>query len=87
MKGKNILIVEDIYDSGRTMLKLIEAMRSQGATSVKTCCLLHKKNVENLKFNYWCDFIGFYIPNKFILGYGMDYNEYCRDLRHICCIS
>ena len=37
--------------------------------------------------NYWCDFIGFFLPNKFLVGYGLDYNEYCREMKHICAIS
>ena len=48
---------------------------------------MHKKNTVNLKHDYWPDYIGFWCPQKFIIGYGMDYNEYFRDLEHISVIS
>jgi hypoxanthine-guanine phosphoribosyltransferase len=49
--------------------------------------LLHKKNPVNLQFNFYPDFIGFFIPLRFIIGYGLDNNEYNRDIKHLCTIS
>ena len=87
VRGKNILIVEDMYDTGHTMSIMLEVLKSKGANNVKTCVLMHKKNPENLQYNYFCDYIGFFIPIIFVIGYGMDYNDYVRDIRHICSIS
>ena len=86
-EGKNILIVEDIYDSGNAMKKMIEVSKNCGAKTVKACVLLHKRNPKNLQFNYYADYIGFFIPERFIVGYGLDYNEKMRDMRHVCVIN
>ena len=87
VKDKNILIVEDMYDTGHTMMTMINTLKEMKAKSVKTCVLMHKKNPDNLVYNYYCDYIAFFIPIIFVIGYGLDYNEYVRDMRHICSIS
>ena len=69
------------------MKEILNILKEYKACSSRVACLLHKRNVENMKYNYFCDYIGFNIPNRFVLGYGMDYNELFRDLRHICVIS
>lgn len=58
-----MLIVEDIYDTGSTMMKLIDSINSYGPNTVKTVILLHKRNSANLKYNYIGDYIGFWCPN------------------------
>ena len=85
--GRNILIVEDIYDTGNSMKHMVDKITGFGAKDVKVCVLLHKKNPENLKLNFFADYTGYFVPCKFVLGYGMDYNELCRDMRHVCIIS
>ena len=80
-------MIEDIYDTGLTMKKIIDTIQMKGAKSVKTCTLLHKKNMNNLEYNYYSDYIGFFCPMKFVVGYGMDYNEKMRDMEHLCVIS
>ena len=85
-KSKNILIIEDIYDTGDSMTKLLEVIQSFDPKSVKSAILLYKRNPDN-KYKYIPDYIGFWCPNLFVLGFGMDYNEYLRDLRHICISS
>ena len=87
IEGKHVLVIEDVYDSGQCMKKIIENIMSKKCKSLKTCVLIHKKNHKNLMYDYFCDYIGFYCPNKFIIGYGMDFNEYFRDMEHICAIS
>ena len=82
--GKNVLIVEDIYDTGNSMEALISTIKTFDPLTLKVAVLLHKRNVKNLKFNYISEYIGFWCPNKFVLGFGMDFNEYLRDMRHIC---
>ena len=66
---------------------MIKKCNDLGAASVETCVLLHKKNPKNKKFGYYCDYIGFFIPDHFIVGYGLDYNEQMRDLSNVCKIS
>ena len=86
-KNKNVLIVEDMYDSGNSMDTMIKVTLEHGALSVKSCVLLHKNNPKNLKFNYVPEYLGFFIPDRFVIGYGLDYNEMGRDMRHVCIIN
>jgi hypoxanthine phosphoribosyltransferase len=86
-KDRHVLVVEDIYDTGKSMAEILKTIKELGALSVKTCILLHKKNPSNLEINYWGDYLGFFIPRKFVIGYGMDYNEYFRDMQHLCSIA
>ena len=84
----HVLILEDIFDSGLTMKKIVDTLKTKGAKSVRSCVLLHKRNEVNLQYSsYFSDYIGFFIPNSFIVGYGLDYNNQMRDLEHICVIS
>ncbi|VDM20386.1 unnamed protein product [Hydatigera taeniaeformis] len=85
IKDKNILIVDDICDTGKTLVKLSEYLAEAGAKSVMTCCLLLKHT--DLNIGYRPDFLGFEIPDEFIVGYAIDYNECFRDLSHICSIN
>lgn len=79
--GKNILIVEDIVDTGRTLKFLKENLLSRKAKSVKICVLLNK--IGRRKARVKIDYKGFDVPNKFIVGYGLDYNEKYRNLPYI----
>lgn len=81
IKGRNIVIVEDIIDSGFTMSKLREDLEKAGAASISIATMLFKPNA--FKFNYKIDYIGLNIKNDFIVGYGLDYNEYGRNLKSI----
>jgi len=87
LKGKNIIIIEDIYDSGLSLNKFIEMLKRFEIKSVKTFVLIQKMNIEHLKYNYFPEYIGFLIPMDFIIGFGCDYNEYFRDLEHLCVIN
>lgn len=87
MKGKNILVVEDIYDTGSTIIKCKETLHSYAPQSLKFAIIFHKKNPFNIQYNYIADYLGFMIPNYFVVGYGMDYNEYFRDMGHLCVIN
>jgi hypoxanthine phosphoribosyltransferase len=81
--NKNILIVEDIIDSGKTLSYLIDYLKVQNPTSIKLCTLLNKP--ERRTVNVKVDYTGFTIPNLFVIGYGMDYNEKYRNLPNISC--
>lgn len=81
IKGKNIIIVEDIIDTGLTMLTLKKYLLSKNPESLKICTLLDKKDRRKVEIE--ADYVGFEVPNKFILGYGLDYEEYYRNLPYI----
>jgi hypoxanthine phosphoribosyltransferase len=77
----DILIVEDIIDSGRTLSHLVEYLKLKGAKSVKTCTLLDKPSRRVVDYN--ADFVGKIIPDEFVVGYGLDYDEKYRALPYI----
>jgi len=81
IKGKNVLIVEDIIDTGRTMKYLIKYIEELGAKSVKSCVLLDKKSRRTEEID--ADYTGFEIPDLFVIGYGLDYDEKYRNLPYI----
>jgi hypoxanthine phosphoribosyltransferase len=79
--NSNILIVEDIADSGETLFFLQENMAENKFNSLKTIVLLNKPSKR--KYSIQLDYIGFEIPDNFVIGYGLDYLEYYRNLRNI----
>lgn len=76
--GQNVLIVEDIVDSGHTMSSLLEVLETREPKSLKVCVLLDK--VSRREVNVPMDYVGFEIEDKFVFGYGLDLDEYYRDL-------
>ena len=81
IKGLNVLIVEDIVDSGRTLHYLTEVFKERGCKSVRTCTLLDKP--ERRVVDLTVDYTGFLIPDEFVVGYGMDDDQRYRDLPYI----
>ncbi|MGN1098883.1 MAG: hypoxanthine phosphoribosyltransferase [Christensenellales bacterium] len=81
IENKHILIVEDIIDSGYTLNYLKGLLGARQPASVKICALLDKP--ERREVNCYGDYVGFEIPNAFIVGYGLDYAEYFRNLPYI----
>jgi hypoxanthine phosphoribosyltransferase len=79
--GKDVLIVEDIVDTGLTMHYLQEFLRTRNPRTVKLCTLLHKP--ERMLRKIDIDYLGFTIPNKFVVGYGLDFEQKCRNLPYI----
>ena len=77
----DILIIEDIIDSGRTLSYLVDYLKLKGARSVKTCTLLDKPSRRVVDYN--ADFVGKIIPDEFVVGYGLDYDERFRALPFI----
>ena len=77
----NILIIEDIVDSGRTLARLTQLLRNRNANSVKTCTLLDKPSRREVPFTP--DYCGTEIPDEFVVGYGLDYDEKYRNLPYI----
>ena len=85
IKGKNVLIVDDIIDTGRTLEALVEALSQREPNIIKTCVLLDKK--ERREVNYDADYVGFVIPDKFVIGYGLDWAEEGRTLKDIYAVE
>ena len=81
IKDKDVLVVEDIIDTGRTMKTLLEVLKNRGASSVKLCALLDKPDRREVEVH--ADYIGFTIPDKFVVGYGLDYAQKYRTLPYI----
>lgn len=81
LKDKDVIIVEDIVDSGRTLSYLMEMMRDRGPKSLALCTLLDKpeRRVVEVNVNY----TGFRIPDEFVVGYGLDYDQRYRNLPYI----
>lgn len=79
--GKNILIVEDILDTGKTLYNVKEMLEKRNAKSVKIVTLLDKE--EGRVFDMKADYAGFKIPNAFVVGYGLDFNERYRQLPYV----
>ncbi|KAI9203264.1 phosphoribosyltransferase-like protein [Polychytrium aggregatum] len=84
-KGKDLLIVEDIIDTGNTMVALIKKLKNYEPASIRVVSLLLKKTPHSN--GYIPDYVGFSIPDLFVVGYALDYNENFRDLDHICVIN
>lgn len=81
IKDKNIIIVEDIIDTGLTMKFLKNYLLEKNPKSLKICTLLDKKARRKVEIE--ADYVGFEIPNKFVLGYGLDYEDYYRNLPYV----
>lgn len=81
MENENLLIVEDIIDTGRTLSYLIKHLKEKNPASIKLCTLLDKP--ERREYDVKVDYVGFEIPDKFVVGYGLDYNEIYRNLPYI----
>ena len=81
IEGLDVIIVEDIVDSGRTLAFLGNFLKSKGAKSIRYCTLLDKpeRRVVDLKADYY----GFAVPDQFVVGYGMDYDQEYRNLPYI----
>lgn len=85
VEGKDILIVEDIIDTGLTLSYLTDNLRKRGAKSVKIVTLLDKPNRKNVEVKV--DYLGFEVPNEFIIGYGLDYAEMYRNLPYVASLK
>ena len=85
IKGKDVLLVEDIVDSGLTLSYLYKTMKAKKPRSLKLCVLLDK--VERRKYEIPIDYIGFTVPNKYVIGYGLDYQDKYRNLPYIAVLD
>lgn len=81
LSGKDVLVVDEILDSGNTLFYTRQKLLEQNPASLKICVLLNKQ--ERRKVDVIADYVGFEIPDLFVIGYGMDYKEYFRNLPYI----
>ncbi|MHB9112043.1 MAG: hypoxanthine phosphoribosyltransferase [Thermoleophilia bacterium] len=85
IEGRNVIIIEDIIDSGLTLSYLRKNLRSRNPASVEVCSLLTKPSRR--KVDIACKYVGFEVPDKFVVGYGLDYMESYRNLRYIAVLA
>jgi hypoxanthine phosphoribosyltransferase len=81
LDGRNVVIVEDIVDTGLTLTYLQDILRARGPKSLRTACLLSKPSRRQVDVKV--EYIGFEIPDRFVVGYGLDFAEQYRNLPHI----
>lgn len=81
IEGRDVLVVDDIMDTGLTMEKIIEHLKSKNPSSIKSCVMLDKP--ERRKTELTPDYVGFTIPDLFIVGYGLNYGDYYRNIPYI----
>lgn len=81
IQGKDVIVIEDIVDSGRTLSYLLEMLRDRKPASLRLCTLLDKP--DRRVINVPVDYTGFQIPDEFVVGYGLDYDQKYRNLPYI----
>lgn len=84
INNKNVLIIDDIIDTGRTLKALTMALKQRNPKNLRTCVLLDKKEKREVDFN--ADYVGFEIPDKFVVGYGLDWAEEGRNFKDVYCV-
>jgi hypoxanthine phosphoribosyltransferase len=85
IKDKDVLLVEDIVDSGLTVQHLLKTLTKKKPRSIKVCTLLNKP--DNRTINVAIDYVGFKIPNKYVVGYGLDYQQKYRNLPYLAVLD
>ena len=83
VKDRHVLILEDIFDTGNSLDFTVKHLKSRGPASIKICTLLDKPERRNPRVTLKADYTGFSIPNEFVVGYGLDYNEHYRNLPYV----
>jgi hypoxanthine phosphoribosyltransferase len=81
IEGRDVVLVEDIIDSGLTIAYVLDMLRRRGPASLKVCALLVKEKAAEAGLK--ADYVGFTIPNKFVVGYGLDFDEKYRNLPYL----
>ena len=83
--GRHVVLIDDILDSGQTIRTVAPIFKELGAASVRTCVLLRKDRPEARDTH--CDYVGFDIPDEFVVGYGLDYDNYYRNLPEVVTLT
>lgn len=81
IEGRHVLIVEDIIDTGRTLAHILELLETRDPASIKICTLMNKPARREIEITL--DYVGFEIPDRFVVGYGLDYAEVYRNLPYV----
>ena len=87
ISGRDVIIVEDILDSGLTLDYIIRLLEERAPTSIKLCVLLHKKKDDEKQIDRNIDYLGFEIKDEFVVGYGLDFNEKYRNLPYVAVLK
>lgn len=82
---RDVLLVDDIFDTGHTLVQTVEALRQLGPTSIRTCVLLRKHGRQEVTLQP--DHVGFEIPDEFVVGYGLDYRDHYRNLPYLAVLE
>ena len=80
IEGRHVVILEDIFDTGNSLQFTYEHLMAKNPASLKICTLLDKPERRRAGVTVTCDYTGFVIPNEFVVGYGLDFNEHFRNL-------
>ena len=83
IRGRHVLILEDIYDTGNSLDFTVKHLKEKEPASVKICTLLDKPERRKPGITLQADYVGFTVPNEFVVGYGLDFNEHYRNLPYI----
>lgn len=83
LAGRHVVILEDVYDTGRSLTFVRDHLLSKGVASLKICTLLDKPSGRLPDITLKADYVGFEIPNAFVVGYGLDYDEQYRNLPYV----
>ena len=83
IEGRHVVILEDIFDTGNSLQFTYEHLLSKKPASLKICTLLDKPERRREGITVQCDYTGFVIPNEFVVGYGLDFNEHFRNLPYV----
>lgn len=83
--GRDVLLVDDIFDTGHTLAEVIDLMREMGPSSLRSAVLLRKSGRQLVHLRP--DFVAFEIPDEFVVGYGLDYNDEYRNLPYLACLE
>jgi hypoxanthine phosphoribosyltransferase len=83
LKGRHVVILEDILDTGRSLKFVVQHLKDKGAASVRICTLLDKPEGRVPGYEIQAEYVGFTIPNAFVVGYGLDYDEKYRNLPYV----
>jgi hypoxanthine phosphoribosyltransferase len=85
IRDRHVLLVDDIFDTGHTLVEVVEQLRKCGPASLQTAVLLYKQGRQEVDVEP--DFIGFQIPDEFVVGYGLDYRDEFRNLPHLAVLE
>lgn len=85
VQGRHVVVVEDIVDTGCTLAFILEHLKTKSPASIRVCALLDKPSRRRVPVSI--DYLGFTVPNRFIVGYGLDFDEYFRNLPDLCVLE